>query len=370
MEPESYLLPVVDVIRETEDATSISFGVPDELADQFRYAPGQFLTLGVPSERTGLVPRCYSLCSAPSAGGPLTVTVKRTVDGYASNWLNDHIAVGDLVRMQPPSGIFTPKDLDADLLLFAGGSGITPVMSIVREALAVGHGRIVLFYANRDERSVIFAEALRELAAAHPERLQVWHWLETVQGIPSREQLRAFAAPYAAWHSFCCGPEPFMKAVADVLRGLGLPRARRHQEKFISLEGNPFGDVPEVRAIGQADVAEYDAPEADAAPEPEVDADDPPAGVVKVEVNLDGTDYIFDDWQRGQKLLDFLESKNVFAPYSCREGQCSTCAYMLLDGEVELVNNDILDEADLVEGVRLGCQSIPISDTVRLDFNV
>lgn len=364
MEPESYLLPVVDVVRETADATSISFGVPGELAEQFRYTPGQFLTLGVPSERTGLVPRCYSLCSAPSAGGPLTVTVKRTVDGYASNWLNDNIAVGDTVRMQPPSGIFTPKDLDADVLLFAGGSGITPVMSIVREALAVGGGRIVLFYANRDERSVIFAEALRELVAANPERLQVWHWLESVQGLPTREQLRAFAAGYQDWDTYCCGPEPFMKAVADVLRGLGLPRARRHQEKFISLEGNPFGDVPELRAEPET---EYDEGAAD---EAAGSGEEPPAGAVKVEVNLDGVDYIFDDWQRGQKLLDFLESKDVFAPYSCREGQCSTCAYMLLDGEVELLNNDILDDVDLDEGVRLGCQSIPISDTVKLDFNV
>ena len=156
---DSWLLTVAEVRSETDDAVSVVFDVPEEDADAFVFAPGQFLTLGIPSDRTGLAARCYSICVPP--GEPLTVTVKRTVDGYASNWVNDHLAAGDTVRVLPPSGIFTPKNLDADLLLFAGGSGITPVMSITRTALRDGSGQVVLFYANRDERSVIFAEALR-----------------------------------------------------------------------------------------------------------------------------------------------------------------------------------------------------------------
>ena len=219
----SYLLTVADVRRETADAVSVTFDVPDDLADVFAFSPGQFLTLGVPSDRTGLVARCYSINVPP--GEPLNVTVKRTVDGYASNWINDHVTPGLAIRVQPPSGIFVPKDLSEDLLLYAGGSGITPIMSITRTALRDGTGRVFLLYANRDERSVIFAEPLRELAAAHPDRLQVVHWLETVQGIPAPDQLKAFAAERLEWNAFVCGPAPFMKADHRLAQGAGLPPA-------------------------------------------------------------------------------------------------------------------------------------------------
>ena len=153
--------------------------------------------------------------------------------------------------MLAPSGIFSPKSFDADLLLFAGGSGITPVMSITRTALAQGSGRIMLFYANRDERSVIFAEALAELAREHPDRLRVVHWLESVQGLPSQEQLKSFAADHASYDAFVCGPPPFMKMTVAALRELEFPRERRHQEKFVSLGGNPFGDPADIEEAAQ-----------------------------------------------------------------------------------------------------------------------
>jgi 3-ketosteroid 9alpha-monooxygenase subunit B len=256
---ESFELKVLDIVEETGDARSVSFEVPEGQEETFRYRPGQFLTLAVPSDRTGLAARCYSLSSSPHDGGPLTITVKRTADGYASNWICEHLSIGDTMRVLPPSGIFTPASLDADLLLFAGGSGITPVMSIIRTALAEGSGRIVLFYANRDEQSVIFARELSELSEQYPERLQVVHWLESVQGIPSPDQLKAFAAERLDWNAFVCGPAPFMKATIDSLKELGFPRARRHQEKFVSLGGNPFGDVDEVLAA-EATLAEADDP--------------------------------------------------------------------------------------------------------------
>jgi 3-ketosteroid 9alpha-monooxygenase subunit B len=254
---QSYLLTVAGVRRETADAVSVTFDVPDEHAAAFTFSPGQFLTVGIPSDRTGLVARCYSINVPP--GEPLNVTVKRTVDGYASNWINDHVAVGDTIRVLPPSGIFVPHDLSEDLLLYAGGSGITPIMSITRTAMRDGTGRVVLFYANRDERSVIFAEPLRELAAAHPERLQVVHWLESVQGLPTPGQLKAFAADRLEWNAFVCGPAPFMQAAIGVLKELEFPRPRRHQEKFVSLGGNPFGDVDQVLAA-QATLADADDP--------------------------------------------------------------------------------------------------------------
>lgn len=364
---ESYLLTVTDVHPETADAVSVTFEVPEDIAVAFERRPGQFLTLGVPSDQTGLVARCYSVCTPP--GDPLTVTVKRTVDGYASNWINSELRVGDTVRMLPPSGIFTPKSLDDDLLLWAGGSGITPVMSILRTALRDGSGRIVLFYANRDEKSVIFAAALRDLAAAHPERLLVIHWLESVQGLPSQDQVREFAAAYAEWTSFCCGPGPFMKIVADALRDLGFPRARRHQEKFVSLGGNPFGDVEEVLAA-QATIAEADdGTDADDSLVESEREPEPDFGPVAVEVELDGEHHSFDDWSGKEPLLEFLEGKGIRAPYSCRQGECSACACMVLEGEVRLKHNDVLDQTDLDDGIRLACQALPASEKLRITYN-
>ncbi len=259
----SFELTVLDVVEETADARSVSFDIPDDLAEEFDYKPGQFLTVAVPSDQTGIAARCYSLCSSPVEDGPPTITVKRTAEGYASNWLVEHLKPGDTLRVLPPSGIFTPADLDADLLLFAGGSGITPIMSITRTALAKGSGKIVLFYANRDEQSVIFGSALTALAANHPDRLLVIHWLESVQGLPNQDQLRSFAATYPSYDAFVCGPAPFMKATVAALKELEFPRVRRHQEKFISLGGNPFGDLHDVE-IAEAEITAAETDEGDA----------------------------------------------------------------------------------------------------------
>jgi len=363
---ESYVLTVSEVIEETADAKSIAFDIPDELQEAFAYTPGQFLTVAVPSDQTGIASRCYSLSSTPHSGRH-QITVKRTVDGYASNWLNDNLKPGDTLRLLPPSGIFTPKEIDADFLLFAGGSGITPVLSIAQTALEKGTGKVVLFYANRDEQSVIFAARLRELAEEYADRLLVVHWLESVQGLPSLAQLRAFSARFADYTGFVCGPAPFMKAVTDVLKELEFPRARRHQEKFVTLGGNPFGDVEEVLAA-QQNLAEADDgdEEGDEATEPSLAT---VAGPVSVEVELDGETHSFDDWQGDKPLLEFLEEKGVKAPYSCREGECSACACLVLEGEVNLRHNDVLEEEDLADGIRLVCQSFPASEKLRITYN-
>lgn len=351
-------LTVRDVVVETADARSIVF---EPYPGWLDFRPGQFLTLAVPSDLTGVAARCYSLSSTPGEG--LKVTVKRTVDGYASNWICDNLRPGDSLRVLPPSGIFTPASLDHDFLLFAGGSGVTPVMSIARTALREGTGRIVVFYANRDESSVIFAKQWSELAAAYPERLLVVHWLESVQGLPSQDQLRAFASQYLTYDAFVCGPAPFMAATVAALRELEFPRERRHQEKFISLGGNPFGD-PEQAAVaaGEIDAAESDGPAA-------VVPDGASAGPSRVQVELDGVDYDFDDWAPGVTLLAHLESKGIAAPFSCRLGECSACACRILEGEVKMLNNDVLEDEDLADGIRLACQSVALTEKVRVSYS-
>ncbi|MGH3251909.1 MAG: FAD-binding oxidoreductase, partial [Trebonia sp.] len=173
-----YQVPVAEVIRETGDASSLVLGVPPPLAAAFAYRPGQFVTVRVPSDQTGSVARCYSLCSSPQAGDPPAITVKRTAGGYASNWILDNVTAGTVLDVLPPAGTFCPPSLDGEFLLFAAGSGITPVISILKSVLAAGRGRVALVYANRDEQSVIFAAELRRLAASAAERLVVLHWLD------------------------------------------------------------------------------------------------------------------------------------------------------------------------------------------------
>ena len=361
MSADVHTLTVVNVVEETAEACSFSFEVPEEAAEAFAYRPGQFLTVAVPSDQTGVAARCYSLSSSPESGDPPTITVKRTADGYASNWLCDNIRPGDTLQVLAPEGIFTPKNLDHDLLLFAGGSGVTPIISIARYALKAGDRKIVVFYANRDEDSVIFANAWSELARAYPERLQVIHWLESVQGLPTAEQLHAFAAAHRTYEAFVCGPAEYMKMVMTALRELDFPRERRHQEKFVSLGGNPFGDEL-AEAAAKAEIADAESDEDDAVPAG-------PAGPVTLEVELDGEQHSFDDWDPKVTLLEHLESKGIKAPFSCREGECSACAVRLLEGEVRMDHNDVLEDEDLDEGIRLGCQSHPLTEKVSVTYS-
>ena len=199
--------------RETDDACSVVFDVPGEARAKFRYKPGQFLTLQLPGP-DGPVGRCYSLCSSPHADDAMRIAVKR-VNGRHRLELDQRqrCKPGMRCRACRPPACSRRRTLDEDLLLFAGGSGITPVLSILKSALAEGTGQVVLVYANQHEESVIFAAQLRELAAQHPERLHVIHWLESVQGLPSHAQLTALAAPYTSYTAFVCGPSPFMESV-------------------------------------------------------------------------------------------------------------------------------------------------------------
>lgn len=340
----SHLLTVAEVVRETGDACSVVFDVPAEKAAAFDYRPGQFLTLRIPSDQCGSVARCYSLSSSPYTDPALKVTVKRTADGFASHWVNDTLAAGDTVEVLAPSGIFTPASLDEDLLLFAGGSGITPVISIVKSALAKGTGQVLLVYANDDERSVIFASELRELAESYPERLVVMHWLVALQGLPTPERVQALAAPFTTREAFICGPQPYMKSVRAALKALGMPRERVHVERFVSLGSNPFERATLEEAPAEDDLA--------------------PAGLT---VDLDGTTHTF-QWPRRQKLLDFMLDQGLDAPFSCREGACSACACRLVSGEVRMLNNEVLEQEDLDDGIRLACQSLPVTDDVSISY--
>ncbi|MGI5164091.1 2Fe-2S iron-sulfur cluster-binding protein [Spirillospora sp. CA-253888] len=330
---EPRALTVAEVVRETADAHSLVF---DATPDELPYRPGQFLTLRLPDGAA----RCYSLASSPHTGERLKVTVKRVPGGRASNWICDNVAAGTVLEALPPGGTFTPRELDGDLLLLAAGSGITPVMSVLTSALLAG-GRVTLVYANRDESSVIFAAALRDLAAAHPGRLTAVHWLESVQGLPTETALTGLLAGLrggvAGTEAFVCGPAGFMEAATAALTGLGVARVRT--ERFRSLTEDPFAAPAPV--TGEA--------------------------AARVEVDLDG-EVSEHDWPGEARLLDVLLAAGRDAPFSCREGACSACACRILEGEVKMLTNDVLDEADLADGWVLACQSVPLSERVRVTY--
>jgi 3-ketosteroid 9alpha-monooxygenase subunit B len=346
-------LQVADLIEETPDACSLVLAVPPELAAEFAYRPGQYLTIRVPGAAGGAVARCYSLSSSPHTDDHLKITVKRVPNGRASNWICDHVKVGAVLELLPPSGAFTPGSLDRDLLLLAGGSGITPVMSIIKSALARGSGRLSLLYANRDTASVIFAAELRTLSERHPSRLRVAHWLDSAQGPPDPASLAPLLAPYADRDAYVCGPEPFVAVACKALGQLGVPEQRVHIERFHS-------------ALAPAAID-------DASPPPAVD---PGLGVpalngataATAEVHLDGQVHHL-PWPAGTRLLDLLISAGLNPPYSCRQGTCGACACRLLEGEVELVHNEILEDEDFAEGYTLACQAIPRTATVRVTYS-
>lgn len=337
--PEYISLRVAQVIEETADARSLVFAVPAELAGQFKYKPGQFLTLRIPHDG-GWLPRCYSLSSTPLLDEPLRVTVKRVRDGRASNWLCDVPKAGDAIEVMVPAGVFVPRSLDGDFLLFGGGSGVTPVLSILRSVLHAGSGRVLLIYANRDEASVIFRDELKALASAHPSRLQVIHWLDSVQGIPAVEQLAELARPFRQAEAFICGPGPFMDAAVSALHSLDVPAAKVHVERFVSLPGE--GEQGEV-VVSEAAVA------------------------ARLEVSLDGAEHAL-DCEPGETLLDAMRRNGVRAPQSCLVGACASCMCTVEQGEVELLRNEALDQQELDEGWTLACQAVATSAHVRVRF--
>lgn len=333
-----YKVPVAEVIRETGDASSLVLDVPLSLAATFAYRPGQFITVRVPSDRTGSVARCYSLCSSPHAGNLPAITVKRTAGGYASNWILDNVTAGTVLDLLPPAGTFCPRSLDGEFLLFAAGSGITPVISILKSVLAAGRGRVALVYANRDEQSVIFADELRRLATSAAGRLIVMHWLDSLQGTPAAAGIAALTRPYATWEPYICGPDPYLTVVREALGQLGVPAKRIRVERFLSLAENPF---EETRTTGGV--------------------------AATLSVELDGTTRVL-PWPAGTRMLDVLTAAGLDAPYSCRQGICGACACQLTGGKVEMVHNAVLEAADLADGYILACQAVSLTPEVSITY--
>lgn len=338
-------LKVVEVIKETVDAHSIVFEVPSSLTEQYSYQSGQFITLKLPYEGDYLQ-RCYSMSSTPSLDKGLRVTVKRVDDGRGSNWICDNLVAGSELEVMQPAGLFISKDLSKDHLLCAGGSGVTPVLSILRHVLTNGTGKVRMIYANRDESSVIFKQVIKDLAAEYPERLEVVHLLDSLQGIPSTTLLASLAHGMQHGRAFICGPGPFMDAMEKALAVANMPSSSIHIERFVSTPAPKKSDAAE-----QTDGADESAP-----------------GVAAtVLLELDGEHHVI-PCEPEQTVLDAAEAIGIELPYSCREGMCASCMCEVLEGDVKLLVNDVLDDNDLENKLTLSCQAVPLTGQVKLKY--
>ncbi|MDV8023491.1 ferredoxin--NADP reductase [Rhodococcus sp. IEGM 1330] len=344
-EDRIFELEIAEVTYETEDAISLCFAVPEHRKSHFRYEPGQFLTLEIPCTDGGSVARCYSFSSSPVRDPYPTVTIKRIQDGVASHWLHDNAVRGMRLKALKPSGMFGPENWDADFVLMAAGSGITPMMSIIKTALLRHTNRITLVYANQNRGSVIFAEQLTELQSRFPDRLDVHHWYTSDSGLPTAAGLASMGAAIPAHcEAFLCGPPQYMNVAEEWLARTGTTAHRTHREVFSSFDSNPFQDDTTAAAH------------------------EPDANSVTAQVEIEGISTEF-AWNADTKLLDRLLELGLDAPYVCREGTCGGCAYTLTDGTVTMLANETLDEHELHQGVRLACQSVPAAEPIRAVFD-
>ncbi|MGB3352870.1 MAG: ferredoxin--NADP reductase [Mycobacterium sp.] len=330
-------LRVKRVVRETSDAVSLVLDVPEHCSKQFRYKAGQFLTVRVTVDGRDLR-RCYSMSSAP-VEDELQITVKRDPGGVVSNWLNDSAVAGTALHAAPPDGKFVLPECDsaADLVAFAGGSGITPIMSLVRTVLADSSRRVKLFYANRARDSVIFSEQLARLADANADRLVVEHHYDEDGGVVAPAAVGQFAAGAADADFYICGPAPFMATVESALRSADVPEKRLHLERFTVAEV-----APEVLLDG-ADVTE------------EV--------VIELDRRVTTASY-----RQGDTLLQTARMSGLRAPSSCETGSCGTCMARIVEGSARMLNNDALEADEVEEGWVLTCQTLPTSRRVRVVY--
>ncbi len=349
-------LTVADVRHETDDCVSIRFAVPEPLRDAFRFQHGQYLTLRTVIDGED-VRRSYSIC-AGVPDGELRVAVKSVPGGRFSTWANQALKPGDVIEVMQPTGRFTTPiepDRAKTYVLFAAGSGITPVISIVRTVLALEpQATVTLFYGNRKGSGIIFREEVEDLKNRFMGRFRVFHVLsrdvqqvELLRGRLDRAKvdtlLDALVQVDAVDHFFVCGPEGMTTDVRAALDARGVPSERVHFELF---------GVP-----GQSRPANRN--EAAAVATGETSA---------VTVTLDGLSTRF-TMDRGLSLLDAGREAGLDLPYACKGGVCATCRCKVVEGEVEMAVNYGLEPSEVTAGYVLSCQSQPKTETVVVDFD-
>jgi 3-ketosteroid 9alpha-monooxygenase subunit B len=335
-------IEVARVVEETRDARSYELAIPPALAERFRYRAGQYLTFEVP-QAEGRIVRCYSLASAPELGEAPKVTVKRVPEGRGSGWFHDAVRAGSRLRAMPPLGRFVLHESARPLLLFAGGSGITPVIALIKSALATTARRIRLLYANRDAASVIFQGELDALARRFADRFACVHHLDDAAGFMDAAGVRAALAGFEDAEAYLCGPGPFMALAERTLREAGVPEERIRIERF------ELPEHPEAASAGGPVAA-------------------PAAAPGEIVVHLEGKVHRV-PIAPGQTILDAARKAGLQPPFACEEAFCGSCAARRVRGEVVLDRNDVFTAQDVAAGWILTCHGRPASPDCEISWD-
>ncbi len=351
--PHFHDLMVSDVRQETADAVSLAFAVPAGLRDAYRYTPGQYLTLRATIDGED-VRRSYSICSGLD-DGELRVVIKRVVGGAFSNWVNDQLRPGDTLSVMTPDGRFgVPVEPGSarTLVAFAAGSGITPVMAILKTVLRREDGRFFLFYGNRTTADIIFREQLDDLKDWYLARLGVFHVLSREQqdiavlnGHLDAEKvgllMRSVVPVADVDQAFVCGPQPMIEGLEKALADIGMERQRLHVERFTPGVGGrprPIVVAPSAKPRAIATIisegARFDIPVAE-----------------------------------GEAIIDAAIRAGRSLPYSCKGGMCCTCRARLIEGKVEMTVNYSLEPWETDAGYVLTCQSHPVTERLVIDYD-
>jgi len=353
-----HTLKVSDIRRETADCVSIAFEVPASLQGEYKYIQGQYLTLKLKVNGEE-IRRSYSLCSSPTADKEWRIAIKKVKEGKGSIYLNEKVKAGDQMEVMTPMGNFHTPVFSTNkkrYVLFAGGSGITPMMSIVKTILREEpSSSLHLFYGNRDETSTIFKKTLDELAASSAGRFTLTHILEhpatsldeLYKGMLTKEKVTALIGKQnglGADEYFICGPGPMMENVKQALKDLKVDDKKVHIEYFTAV----------LDAVNKAEAI-----------------DSPGSGMTsKVTVIMDGKETQFDLSSEGQVILDAALDEGVDVPYACKGAVCCTCRAKLVEGKVRMDNNYALTDNEVKEGYILTCQSHPLTEKVVVDYDV
>ena len=354
--PRFHRLAVRDVKRETSDAVSIAFTVPADLAADYRFAPGQYLTLRAMVEGEDMR-RSYSICSAPD-DGELRIAVKQVDNGLFSTWANSSIKAGDEVAVMTPTGRFGLEKNAGDGRIhvgFAAGSGITPILSIICAILRrEPNSRFFLFYGNRSTDDILFREKLEELKDRFLSRFAVFHVLSKeeqdlpilngrIDGAKVRLLLRSMVPAASIDQVFVCGPAGMIDELETVLAELGVAPEKIHIERFVSaLDGRPRTPLVPIAATA------------------------PPKNIAALIVDGKRREVPVAE---GEAILDAALRAGMDLPFACKGGMCSTCRAKVVEGKVEMALNYSLEPWEIEAGFVLTCQSHPVTDKVVIDYD-
>lgn len=359
MTPQFHPLRVAHIRPETSDTVSIAFDVPDNLRDAYRFTQGQFLTLKAPVDGKD-VRRSYSICCGVQdydQHGELRVAVKLVDDGVFSTWIHDHVSVGQTLDVMTPDGRFhVPLDPGAarHYVAFAAGSGITPVLSLIRTTLAVEpNSRFTLVYGNRRIDTIIFSEALEDLKNQYLSRFTLYHVLsrqpqevDLLHGRLDRERVAAFLQTLLPVDdidaAFVCGPASMIDEVEGALKDAGLDPHKIHAERF----GVPTGQGRRAAPV-HTDLA----------------------GTAELVVLLDGKQHKMRLPLADANVLDTALAAGLDLPYACKGGVCCTCRAKVLEGKVEMEKNYTLEPWEMEKGFVLTCQARALTPRVVVSYD-